>query len=280
MTGTFVTSDEQTLFWHGWPVAGARASVIVAHGVGEHGGRYAGLAADLEAGGIGTFAFDQRGHGRSGGPRAHVDRWARYEADLCEIVEHLVSGPARGPFFVYGHSMGALVCLTLAASDPWDRDDRFLGCIVSGAGLRPTGIAKPHLVAIARLLSRVAPRVRLDLGIAAEALSHEPEVREAYDRDPLVVRKATVRWGTEALDAIASVERDAGRIRQPLLILHGGSDPLAEAAGSRWLHASVAGPSELIVYDGALHEPHNDPGYADVATDVTAWIDGRLEEAA
>lgn len=268
-------SDGVSLYWRAWDVSPpARAALVLLHGVGEYGDRYDSLARSLSGAGISCYAFDHRGHGRSGGPRVHVSRWGRYESDVEEFVGRVVREETDLPLYVYGHSMGSLICLTLAIGGFGRRVDGFVGWIVSGASIRPTGIATPFLVAVARLLSRVAPRFALDLGIAGTSLSHDPEVVDRYERDPVVESKATVRWGTEALGAVDRVKNAAARIEEPLLILHGAEDPLAEASGSRWLAQNTAGETELIIYPGALHEPHNEPDYADAAGDIVTWIDG------
>lgn len=193
-----------------------------------------------------------------------------------------------GPPFVFGHSMGALIALELAIEEgrrgaegdaaPLGGAGPAAGWISSGAGIRPAGIARPHLVFLARLLSRVTPRLSLDLGIEAEALSRDPAVIEAYRRDPLVRKRATVRWGAEALAAIDRIVEGASAIEGPLLVLHGADDPLAEAEGSRWLASAVGPNAELRVYPEVLHEPHNDPGPGDPLDDLVDWIDRGIQD--
>ena len=278
--------DEVPLHVHEWPASGAaRAAILILHGVCEHGGRYAPLATSLSRGGLRVIAPDLRGHGRSGGRRCHVDRWLEYLVDVDEVAAGRC-GEVAEPLFVFGHSMGSLIAIELAmratastAPEPpgvggWP----VTGWIFSGAGIEPTGIAKPWLVAIAKLLSGVAPRVALDLGIGGEALSHDPDVVEAYRADPLVEERATVRWGTEALAALDRIRAGAARIDAPVLVLHGGADPLSRAEGSRWLAGAIGDGATLRIYEGALHEPHNDPGFADVAADIVAWVDERLDD--
>ena len=103
------------------------------------------------------------------------------------------------PVFLMGHSMGGLIALDYVLRRP----DGLLGTIISGLGLEPAGAAKPHLVVIAKLLSRIWPRLSLDVGLDIEAVSRNPAVVEAFRNDPLRNPRASVRWGTEILDAIA-----------------------------------------------------------------------------
>lgn len=272
-TETLEAGDGTDLYLRVWaPETDVRAAILLLHGVGEHGGRYEALASRLAGAGILVLGPDLRGHGHSGGPRVHVSSWTRYLDDARAILARLRTLAPGAPVFVYGHSMGSLIALDLAMSG--ERDVR--GWILSGAGVEPSGIAKPHLVAIARILTRVAPRVRLALGIRGAQLSHDPDVARRYDEDPLTQGRATVRWGTEALASIDRIREGAGGIVAPALVLHGGDDPLSRAQGSRWLASTLGGETELIVYEGALHEPHHEAAHGDVAGDIVRWIASTL----
>lgn len=283
---TFEASDGERLFVRDRrPPGPPIAALLVLHGVGEHGGRYEGLADRLTAAGVAVRLPDLRGHGRSSGPRAHVDRWRRYLDDASGLLADLADELPGVPPLVLGHSMGSLVALELAmGADPGGAaatpPGRVAGWAVSAAGIRPSGVATPLKVALARVLSRILPRVRLSLGIRGEDLSRDPVVVRAYGDDPLVLRRATVRWGAEALSAIERVVAGAARIRGPLLLLHGGADPLADPAGSRWLAEMVGGPAELHVYPGVRHEPHHDGDErSDPMGDLIGWIGARTARA-
>jgi alpha-beta hydrolase superfamily lysophospholipase len=98
-------------------------------------------------------------------------------------------------------------------------------------------------------------------------------VLEAYRTDPLVTSCATARWGTESLDAVERVKEGMSRIDVPLLVLHGEDDRLNLAEGARTLFDAVSHPGKrLHIYPGVRHEPHNDFGHEQVATDVEAWL--------
>ena len=69
------------------PAGPVQGSVLILHGLGEHAGRCAHVMAHLAAQGWASLACDQRGHGRSGGPRGGLpadDRLLLYAgADRC-----------------------------------------------------------------------------------------------------------------------------------------------------------------------------------------------------
>ena len=70
---TLLCADGLKLHLRRWPAQGAaRGTVQIVHGLGEHIGRYDGLAAALNAAGWHAVGHDLRGHGRSEGSRGRV----------------------------------------------------------------------------------------------------------------------------------------------------------------------------------------------------------------
>jgi alpha-beta hydrolase superfamily lysophospholipase len=70
-------------------------------------------------------------------------------------------------------------------------------------------------------------------------------------------------------------------IRLPILILHGGADPVNSVQGSRDLYEGVSSADkELKVYPGGMHEPHNDVNRDEVMKDVEGWLSRQLEKIA
>jgi alpha-beta hydrolase superfamily lysophospholipase len=62
------TADGLQLFAQGWqPKAEIQAVVCLVHGLGEHSGCYAHVAAALTQASYALLAFDLRGHGKSRG---------------------------------------------------------------------------------------------------------------------------------------------------------------------------------------------------------------------
>ncbi|MFC6920954.1 alpha/beta hydrolase, partial [Meiothermus taiwanensis] len=250
-SSTFVTG----LFYRCWRPDTPKAIVIVIHGFGEHSGRYDGLATHLVHRGFAVYAPDLRGYGRSPGQRGHIDSWRDYWYDLSMFRNFVAGRERQMPMFVYGHSMGSLVVLDYLTY----QIAGLQGAILSGVLLEPGKVANPLLIAAAQLLSRYLPTFSLRLGLDVRALSRDPEVVEAYRKDPLVHNRASARWGTEVLKTIAAVKAQVKNIGDPLLILHGEADRINRVEGAHWLFREVSSTDkELRIYPEGYHEPHND----------------------
>jgi len=268
---------EDGVFAQRWEPAGApRAVVHLLHGLGEHSGRYGVLAERFTGEGIAVSTLDWRGHGRSPGPRGDT----RFEPALADVERLLARGGERWPgtpAFLYGHSLGALLAIAFLAGE---RVPPPGGAVISAVGFHSALREQRAKVRLARVLGRVAPKLRLASGIDPETLSHDPKVVAAYRADPLVHDRVSTGF---ALDALETVDRLLAGRRDPavpLLLIHGSDDQLAYASGARE-YAAAAGPDgcTLLVYEGLSHEVHNEPDQARVFADVLRWMDATLSSA-
>src|SRR4051812_38271536 len=90
-----------------WPNDDARRIVILAHGYGEHLGRYHHVAELLVDRGAVVAGPDHVGHGRSGGERVVVGDFDLVVDDLHAVVERLASAPPARPGGLAGPSLAA-----------------------------------------------------------------------------------------------------------------------------------------------------------------------------
>lgn len=270
---SFVGASGVNLYSQRWlPDESPQAIVAVMHGVAEHSGRYANLVNSLVAKQYGVWGYDLRGHGRSHGRRGHINNWQEYRVDLGHFLQLVHKEMSPFPLFLFGHSMGALIVLDYLIHKPAE----IAGAIVSGTPIEPVGVAKPYLVALAQLLARFWPTCPLPLGINTKALSRDTAVIQAYESDPLVLHRMTARWGVEALAVVEYVKKNAGRLKLPLLLLHGDADTLNSAAGAQAFYdAAGSDDKEMRLYENGRHEPHNDLEHEQVTADVLHWLSQR-----
>ncbi len=272
--GTFEGDGGLELYCQSWrPKDETRAVLAIVHGLGEHSGRYMNVVRHLVPRGYAVHGFDHRGFGRSPGPHGHIDSWAQFRGDVRAFVRSVEDAVPGRPLFLMGHSMGGLIVLDYVLHHA----DGLRGTVVSGAGLEPGGVAKAHLVLLARLLSRLWPRFTLDLGLDAAGVSRDPEVVRAFEEDPLRHDRGSVRFGTETLDAIEWIKARPTEIALPLLMIHGGADRLVSPEGTRAFFERVTfADKELHVYEGFYHEPHNDVGHERLLGDLESWLERHL----
>jgi alpha-beta hydrolase superfamily lysophospholipase len=257
------------IVWQSWlPDAEPRAVVVMAHGAGEHSGRYEHVAGRLVAEGYAVYAIDHRGHGRSGGPRALIDRMSNAVADLHTLVTLAVSRHPGAAVFLLGHSMGGMVSLRYAI----DHEERLSGLVLSGplAALDPA--PAPQRI-IAGIVSTVAPKAGL-LAIEPSLISRDPAVVSAYVEDPLVHHgKLPARTVTEFAAAIESFPEDVRAITIPTLVMYGTEDRLCPPRGSVMLGERIGAADKTVTaYDGLHHEILNEPEQERVLDDMCTWL--------
>ena len=138
-------------------------------------------------------------------------------------------------------------------------------------------VPKAKIIA-AKILSRIIPTLALANEIDPAALSRDPEIGRAYLKDPLVERKATVRWGASILGAIDELNARASEMDLPFLLVHGAADKIGAVTGSEeWIKKAVSTDKTMKTYEGSMHEIHNElpETRAKLFSDVLAWLDAR-----
>jgi acylglycerol lipase len=269
---TVTATDGLRLYLRRTEIANARGAVLIAHGFGEHSGRYGPLTDHLTEHNCSVTAYDHRGHGLSDGLPGHVESFDEYEEDLRKLIASVRERNQSLPLFLIGHSMGGLIALRYLAR----RDGDVEGAIISAPLIEVAVPVPAHKLMIARLGARMAPRLRLDNEINTAHLSRDPEVGRAYAADPLVNRKVSTRWFAEATRAMEEVARRASEIKTPILVMHGTEDRLASVEATKRLFENVGtSDKELVIYPGFYHELFNEPEKQEVFERLSDWLDKR-----
>jgi alpha-beta hydrolase superfamily lysophospholipase len=268
---TFTAGDGENLAVQHWPCAQGvrrRGIVVLVHGLGEHAGRYDAMAQHLTSWGFAVHGYDQCGHGESSGARGCLPNTMRLIEDLADVVESAGRRLREHEvLIVLGHGLGGLVasCLVLL------RDLRIDGVVLSSPCFTPRLGALQRLLGV---LPRVAPNFTLPSGIAAEALSHDDDVVDAYKADPLVHDRISARLLYFIKQAAPRVLARAPRWKLPTLLLYGGVDCVVHPRGSRAFAA--AAPRGIVTarcFPDFFHEVFSETESELAYAALSAWLE-------
>jgi alpha-beta hydrolase superfamily lysophospholipase len=253
---------------HRWDTPDPRRIVVLAHGYGEHSGRYEHVAGRLADDGAVVYGPDHRGHGRSDGERALVEDVEELVDDLRAVIALARAEHPGLPTALLGHSLGGVVATRLA-----QRPDHGLSALVLSG---PVIGGNPDIEGLLAL--DPIPDVPIDPG----TLSRDLAVGEAYAGDPLVYHGPFARPTLEAIfAAVRTIAAGPGLGTLPTLWVHGEDDPLAPIAVTREAIERIRGDRlEENVYPGARHEVLNETNREDVLDEVASFLDAVVPRAA
>ena len=265
---TFEGYENLPLYYQKWQPDETKAVLVIVHGFGEHSGRYMNVVNKVIPQGFAVYSFDHRGHGKSPGKRGHIQDWNEFIEDVKNFIKLVGDEQKELPLFLMGHSMGGLIVLNYAISNP----QGLKGVISSGPLLAQPGISAVLLL-LSKLMSRIWPGFSIDTKLDVNHISRDPEVIKAYQEDPLVHSMASARFGTEIIAATDWTLAHADKFNLPLLILHGEADQLVPPHGSATFFEN-AGTEDKVrhLYPDGRHEPHNDTDRETVLQDIANWL--------
>jgi acylglycerol lipase len=267
----FPGCGDTSLYGQAWlPDDLPRAVVVISHGLGEHGGRYGELASRLVEQGFAVYALDHRGHGRSGGPRANIERFDYVVSDLGTFLGRAQRLHPGLPVILLGHSMGGAIALGCALK----YENALRALVLSAPALAVA--EEPSM--LKRLTVRALSSFRPDAGvltIPARAISRDPSVVRAYESDPLVFHGAIpARTVDELLRAMQDLQQKARELRLPVLIQHGSADELVPLASTHPVYQDLGLQRRrtIRIYSGLYHEIYNEPEKERVIGDLMSWL--------
>jgi alpha-beta hydrolase superfamily lysophospholipase len=294
MLAPFTARDGENLALYEWPLMGwasekgddappPRGVVLLVHGLGEHAVRYDHVACKLMDWGFAVRAYDQRGHGLSGGARGVLPTDTALLDDLAEMVDDSRlrwRGQSAGrplPLILLGHSMGGLVASRFVALNMRPVDGLVLSSPALDAGLNAL---QKMLLAV---LPRLAPNLRVGSGLDASYLSHDERVVKAYLADRLVHNKVSPRLASFIATAGPPTVAAAAQWHTPTLLMYAGADRLVNPAGSCAFAYNAAasksvkpGTVTAKCFDAMRHELFNEIEADLVFEALKSWLNARF----
>jgi alpha-beta hydrolase superfamily lysophospholipase len=242
-----------------WPVGSPGWVALLAHGYGEHIGRYEYVADHLRRHGAAVYGPDHMGHGKSAGERVLIPDFEDVVSDLHTVEDHARDRHPGLPVVLIGHSMGGMIAARYA--------QRY------GEGLTALVLSGPVLGPWRPIKALLGVEKIPDTPIDPATLSRDLSVGEAYAADPLVWHGPFKRETVEAFDRCLSTIATGGRLGAlPTLWVHGEADELVPLSETRVGVEEIRGDDLTeIIYPGARHEVFNETDKDEVLGDVTAF---------
>ena len=252
----FKGAKDFDIFFHSWiPTREPIGTLVIAHGIGEHSGRYDHVGRYYADRGIAVYALDHQGHGRSGGVTGTVESFADFLDDVESLLEFARREQAGLPLVLLGHSMGGLIVTAYLLEKSLHPDF----AILSGPAIVP--LLDPN--------NRTIDPTRL---------SRAPEVWKQYLEDPLVL-KERVREDIypKLIEGVSLLPGRAVELELPLLLIHGADDQLCSAEGAKqYVESSSSDDVTVHIYEEGRHEMLNEINRDEVLADIWSWIEPRI----
>lgn len=291
-----IDRDGHAIFVRCWvPARPPRAAIMIAHGLGEHGARYARVAAALTEAGYLVTAHDHRGHGPKCRPEdlgyfADDNGWQLCLDDMHAVAMRLKSDHPGLPLVFMGHSMGSFLGQTYIG----EHGDILSAAILSGTAGPPPAILPMGRLVVAFERWRLGKRGKSKLvqqllfgaqndhfkpaRTAHDWLSRDAAEVDKYIADPLCGAPNTTQIAVDLTQALAQLASPAMVVRipreLPLYVFGGERDPVGATVGTLIDRYRAAGLKvDVRLYPDGRHEMLNDINRDDVTRDLIAWLD-------
>lgn len=272
---SILTADGLRLKAWLWAQPEPRGTLVIAHGLGEHGGCYAHVAEALgPAHRLDVLAFDFRGHGRSPGRRGHVRAFDDFQIDLLGALDWAGAHLPGRPRFVLGHSNGGLIALRTALA----AEAYFDGVIVTNPALRLARPVPRTKRWLASALRRWAPGVTLPTAVGVDEMTRDPAMLAGRDQDPLRHTRISAPIFYGITEGGLQVYEQAELLYLPILVILGEADPLIDSRITRQFFERLGSrDKEIRSFPEMLHEPLNELGRQEVFEEIGRWLDQHLD---
>lgn len=272
---TFTTFDGAQLGLTVWPAeAGEPQRVIVGlHGMNDYANAFHKVAPWLARHGITTYAYDQRGFGRS------VNRGIWPDPDLLRrdlrtAIELVRKRHPDTPVGVIGISMGGAVAMTAFSSDdPPEGVDRL---ILSGPGLRGWGALNPLYKAGLWLSTHVRPAwiVRPPAGVKIEPSDNIEMLRDLWS-DPLGLKDNRIDQVHGVVSLMEQAHMAAPHLPAalPTLMTYGAKDIVIPPSAMKRTVRIVPDHVRTAYYENGYHMLLRDLQAEVVFADILAFLE-------
>lgn len=306
-TSTYQTIDGKNIFYYKWPSTKnnpLKGIVQIAHGVGEHAGRYHPIAEKLQNEGYEVYANDHRIHGKSVKNHDYLgyydgdDYFSDALNDMRQLTEIIKKEHPNKKIILFGHSMGSLLSRDYVTKYGDDLD----ALILSGTASFMKGIGSFGLIS-AKFLGKLNGKHRSNELLKnlfftqfnkkfkpnrtnVDWISSDEHQVDLFEADPLRIEDFSlsvfrdILKGTKKVNETKTFKDTAKEL--PILIFSGDKDPVGEMGKGVIKVANAykkAGIKDITLnlYEGGRHEMLNEKQKDEVEQDVINWLNERIK---
>jgi len=245
-----------------------KATIIIAHGIAEHSGRYDYLAKRFNKEGYDVITYDHIGHGKSGGKRGKLKSFHQMIDILHEIVLKEKERTNK-KIFLLGHSMGGEIVNLYEAK--YDDIDDIISSSAATNTLKEVRIFKYIGFSLLRWI-KISTK-RFD-----KFLAKDPAVLEKNKKDPLMLDHMYISLlGEMLVKGVNYLHKNINNFKNPILYIHGTKDGIVDYKFSQYMYDNIpTKDKEIILYDGEYHEMLNDYNKELIINDILKWLENHL----
>ena len=303
-THTFTAKDGATIFYYRWKTEKPKGIVQIAHGVGEHAGRYKRIAEILQQNNYAVFANDHRIHGNSTKSKEYL---GIYEGnnyfkdaveDMRELSKIIKQEHKDEKIILFGHSMGSLLSRQYVTK----YGDDLQALILSGTGsyikgLGNLGLAGANLVKFFKGRKRSSNTLKTVFfnefnkkfkpnRTQVDWISRDENEVDLFANDPLRIEDFSISMFVDILKGSKKINDPktfkATPKNLPIYIFSGDKDPVGEMGkgvkkvANEYINAGI---NDLTVklYEGGRHEMLNEINKTEVEQDFMNWLNARFQ---
>ena len=268
--GHWKAADGFTLAHSEWQAESPKVVIVALHGMNDYGRFITDAALNWQKQGIATYAFDQRGFGRTDGN----GRWPGHDVMAADVATFVGLVRKRHPdarIFLLGESMGgAVATLAAARTGPKLADGLIL---VSPAYW---GWSNLDIVKRAALwtMMQLAPGSRL----TGRGLNIRPSDNEkmliALGQDPFVIKATRIDATYGLVDLMDEAWKAAPDVEIPTLVLYARGDEVVPSAPIEEAVGKMKGPRRFVCYSDGFHMLLRDLKAERTWKEVSAFVAG------
>lgn len=247
----------------------SEATVVFSHGFIEAGCKFHELIYYFLQAGFSCAILDHRGHGESArmseNPNViHIDHFDRYVEDFHEFVHEIVFPAAKGPYYLYGHSMGGCIAARYLEEYPQDFEKAVLNAPM--LGIQTGGIPEWAAILICNVniwMKKGGRRLFFHKDFNPDSTFEEDcatsRARFEYYQEKrkndknLQTSSASYTWVKESILAGRKACELASRIRIPVLLFQASNDTLVKPKPQQKFVQTLS-QGQLVKISGSKHE--------------------------